>query len=146
MAIRRDDPYTSFHFVVELGGFGDGAQGGFSEVSGLAVKVPGIDYRNGNEPGGMRKLPGIPGYGNITLKRGVIGDTALWDWVQQAQQGRVERIDGVISLLNDEREPAMRWRFRRGWATRYSGPRFDAQANAVAIESVEIAHEGLSVD
>jgi phage tail-like protein len=135
------EPYAAFNFIVELDGV---AVAAFSEVSGLEFEIEPIEYRNGNEPyASVRKIPGLRKYANITLKRGVSGSDDFWAWILQALQGHVEKRDGVIVLLNEDREPALRWVFRSGWPCKYSGPDFNAKANEIAMESVEICHEGL---
>lgn len=149
MAEFRDDPYTAFHFTVEIPGLGlDGASvaAGFSEVSGLDVGAAPIEYRNGNERGGLRKLPGLPSYGDITLKRGVIGDLSLWRWITQSLRGAAERQTVMIHLLNEEHQPVMSWKLRRAWPSAYRGPELNAQVGAVAIESLTLSHESLELE
>jgi phage tail-like protein len=94
----------------------------------------------------MRKMPGLPKYTHITLKRGVIGDLIFWQWILQAQRGQAERQSGAIVLLDESHEPVMRWRFRRAWPTAYRGPTLKATGNEVAIEEIVLAHEGLELD
>ena len=145
--VQRDDPYVAFNFLVAIDDVGDaGGMGAFSEVSGLEVEIPVIEYRNGAEDTTVRKLPGLPKYSNITLKRGITGDVEFWRWILDTINGNVRRANGVITLLNESRDEVVRWRFRRGWPCRYSGPILGAEANEVAIETLEIAHEGLSLD
>jgi len=148
--VQRNDPYSNFNFLVELSGVGgdsSSTMAGFSEVSGLGVELTVIEYRNGNEPANtLRKLPGLAKYSNIVLKRGITGDLAFWDWVRQTLQGQIQRVDGVITMLDEKREPVMQFKFHRGWPCKWSGPSLNAKANEVAIEMLEICHEGLSID
>lgn len=149
MAVLREDPYSALHFHVVINGvFDDGAtvQGSFAEVSGLDVEVEPIEYRNGSEDMTVRKVPGLKKFSNITLKRGVIGDLAFWKWITSVLDGRVLRADGTIVLLDENRQAVMTWRFRRGWPCRWTGPTLDARANEVAMETLEICHEGLEVE
>jgi phage tail-like protein len=149
MAVFREDPYSALHFHVVINGvFDDGAtvQGSFAEVSGLDVEVEPIEYRNGSEDMTVRKVPGLKKFSNITLKRGVIGDLAFWKWITSVLDGRVLRADGTIVLLDENRQAVMTWRFRRGWPCRWTGPTLDARANEVAMETLEICHEGLEVE
>jgi phage tail-like protein len=149
MAVFREDPYSALHFHVVINGvFDDGAtvQGSFAEVSGLDVEVEPIEYRNGSEDMTVRKVPGLKKFSNITLKRGVIGDLAFWKWITSVLDGRVLRADGTIVLLDENRQAVMTWRFRRGWPCRWTGPTLDARANEVAMETLEICHEGFEVE
>jgi phage tail-like protein len=136
----RTDPYRSFHFLVEIDGI---ARAGFRECSGLDSTQDPIEYREGNEGLSTRKLPGLVKYANISLKRGITDDADLWEWRRKAASGRVERRNGSIVLLNDAGEEKLRWNFREGWPTKWTGPSFNATGSEVAIESLEIAHEGL---
>src|SRR5437763_1966416 len=136
----RNDPYRSFHFIVEIDGI---ARAGFRECSGLDSSQDPIEYREGNEGLVSRKLPGLNKYSNISLKAGFTDDAELWEWRKKAATGHVERKNGSIVLLNDAGEEKLRWNFREGWPTKWTGPTFNATGNEVAIETLEIAHEGL---
>ena len=143
MAVQRNDPYLAQNFAVEIDGV---TVAHFAEVSGLEVTVDAIEYRNGSEHTTVRKLPGLTKYTNITLKRGIVGDLSLWQWLSSVRDGNVQRRDGVITLLDERREPVLRFRFRRGWPCKWEGPSLNAQSNCVAIEALEICHEGLDVE
>lgn len=119
---------------------------GFAEVSGLSVEATVIEYREGGDKGGVRKIPGIARYGNVTLKRGVTRDLTLWNWMRSVLDGAVVRANGRIQLLNEMHEPVRTWRLRNAWPTKYVGPTLNAMGNDVAIETLEICHEGLEVD
>jgi phage tail-like protein len=149
MAVYRDDPYSSSNFVVVITGvFDDGnsVRGSFAEVSGLDVTVTPIEYRNGSEDTTVRKIPGLKKFSNITLKRGVMGDLGFWTWIKSVLNGQVQRVNGTITLLDESRSPVMQWHFRRGWPCHWAGPTLNAKGNEVAIETLEICHEGLEVD
>ncbi|HEX6861324.1 MAG TPA: phage tail protein, partial [Thermoanaerobaculia bacterium] len=92
-----------------------------------------------------RKLPGLNKFSNITLKWGMTDDHELWDWRKKAMTGKVERKNGSIVLLDDTGAEKMRWNFREAWPTKWTGPSFNATGNEVAIETLEIAHEGLEL-
>jgi len=139
---KRNDPYSAMNFLVELEGISIGA---FKECSGLTSEVTVIEYRNGSEAGSVRKLPGLRKYTNITLKRGITKDQQLWDWHKTAVDGSVQRKNGSIVLLDDSRQEVLRWNFREGWPSKYEGPSLNATANEIAIETLEIAHEGLEL-
>ena len=138
----RRDPFRSFNFAVELDGI---ARAGFRECSGLNASQDPIEYREGTEGPTARKLPGMVKYSNITLKWGMTDDTELWDWRKKAMTGKVERKNGSIVLLDDTGAEKMRWNFREAWPTKWTGPSFNATGNEVAIETLEIAHEGLEL-
>lgn len=142
MATARVDPYVAFNYLVEISGI---RAGGFSEISGLDAEVQTIDYRNGDEDFVVRKLPGIKQFPNIVLKRGIIGELDIFSWVQAGATGRVDRREGAIVLRDEQRNEVMRWKFIRAWACKYTGPSLMGSSNEVAIESIEIAHEGLVV-
>jgi phage tail-like protein len=139
---QRDDPFKVFNFLVEIDGV---TRAGFSEASGLESETAVIEYRAGNEHA-ARKLPGLTRYANIVLRRGVTQDRELWDWRQNIVDGNPDRRNGSIILLDDQRQAVVRWSFREGWISKWQGPAFNAKSNEVAIETIEIAHEGLELD
>ncbi len=154
----RNDPVLNHNFVISLldstsalspstppalTGILDGAAGGFSECAGLEVTIQPEEYREGGNNAGALKFVGRASWSNLTLKRGIAGNTDLWDWHFSFIEGRGKRRDGVIVLLDASREPRQAWYFRRGLPVKYSGPSLNATQNSVAIEAIEIAHEGL---
>jgi phage tail-like protein len=149
MSVVRDDPYSALNFQVVIAGVFDDGQairGSFAEVSGLDVAISPIEYRNGSEDITVRKIPGLKKFSNITLKRGVMGDLAFWTWIKSVLDGQVQRADGAITLLDESRQPVMRWTFRRAWPCRWTGPTLNAKNNEIAIETLEICHEGLQIE
>src|SRR5689334_15779025 len=142
MAVPRNDPYVAFNYLIEIGGI---RAGGFNEASGLDGEIEPVDYRNGDEDFVARKLPGMKKFPNIVLKRGIIGELDIFQWFQLGAAGTVDRREGAIVLRDEQRNEVMRWKFVRGWACKYTGPSFKADSSAVAIESIEICHEGLQV-
>jgi phage tail-like protein len=139
----RNDPYAAFNFIVEVDGV---IVGGFAECGGLTTETDVIEYRNGDEDITVRKLPGKAKYTNVTLKRGYTDSRELWEWRKQVIGGRTQRKSGTIQLLNEARQPALKWNFREGWPSKWEGPALNAKNNEVAIESLEIAHEGLELE
>jgi phage tail-like protein len=140
---KRNDPYGQFNFLVELEGV---VAGGFSEVSGLTTDTNIIEYREGNESvGTVRKLPGLMKYNNIVLKRGWTANTKLWEWRKKVIDGKTQRTHGAIILLDESRAEALRWNFTQGWPSKWEGPALNAKTSEVAIETLEIAHEGLEL-
>ena len=137
----RKDPYRGYNFRVEVDGI---TRGGFRECSGLDTSQDPVDYREGTDSLTTRRLPGLVKYSNIILKWGITDDAELWDWRQSAMDGKVERKNGSIVLLDDTGAEALRWNFREGWPSKWTGPTFNATSNEVAIETLEIVHEGVS--
>ena len=137
---QRDDPYKAFNFIVEIDGI---ARAGFSEVSGLESETTVIEYRVGGERNAVRKLPGLTKYANIVLRRGVTQDAELSNWRKTVEDGQVDRRNGSIILRDDDGNDVVRWNFFNGWISKWEGPALNASKNEVAIETIEIAHEGL---
>jgi phage tail-like protein len=139
----RTDPYSAFNFLVEIDGV---TVAGFSECSGLTNETDPIDYRNGDTDTFVTKLPGLTKFVAIVLKRGFTDNRDLWEWRKTVIDGRTERHTGVITLLNEAREPALRFNFREGWPSKWEGPALNGKTNEVAIETLEIMHEGLELE
>jgi phage tail-like protein len=136
-------PLPVFHFIVQWGG----TRVGFSEVTGLTQENQAIEYRDGSflefSP---IKMPGLRKFSNITLKRGIVtGDNEFFDWLSTVKLNTVTRRDLIISLLNEEHVPVMVWKVHNAFPVKVEGPQLKASGNEVAIESIEIAHEGLEV-
>ena len=147
--LARPDPYGGYKFEVSITGVStDGKQpkGSFSEVSGLEATVDAIDYRNGSEDVRFRKLRGLKKFANIVLKRGITGDIDFWNWIVKGMNGAVQRTDGEIRLLDEANNTVMTWQFTRGWPCKFTGPSLNAKNNEIAIDTLEIACEALSVD
>jgi phage tail-like protein len=133
------DPYGNYNFHVELDGISRGA---FHECSGFEATIDVIEHREGGDNLTPRKLPGMTKFNNITLKRGITADPELYKWHRSAVDGVIERKNGSIVLLDRRGLEVMRWNFVRAWPTKWSGPPLTAEGNDVAIESLELAHEG----
>jgi phage tail-like protein len=154
----RSDPVLNHNFVVSLldtssvlatvgsalvSSLLDVVVGGFSECQGLEASMKIDEWSEGGNNGTVLKFPGRVSWTHITLKRGVAANSSLWDWFYGFAQGHGKRRDGVIALLNERLVPSNIWYFRRGLPSKYSGPQMNATQNNVAIESIEIAHEGI---
>lgn len=137
-------PLSVFHFQVEWGG----TRVGFTEVSGLDFDVQAIDYREGSYLDyQVTKMPGIPKFSNITLKRGIMkGDNEFYQWLTTIKLNDVERRDITISLLNEDHDPVVTWNVKDAWPCKVQGPSLKSTGNEVAVESIELCHEGLTVD
>ena len=145
MAILRDDPYGAFNFLVEIDGV---TSAGFSEVSGLSTEIAVIEYRNGNDKvSSVRKLPGLHKAGNVTLKRGVTGDTVLFEWLRTSAQGSGDSARNIaIILLDEARQPVLCWLLLRAWPMKWEGPTLNASSNEIAIESLTLACDRIEID
>ncbi len=135
-----ENPILQYNFLLELEGLSD-AVAGFTEVSGINAETDIIEYREGSDTATVRKLPGLRKYGNITLKRGYTTNAELWDWRKTVLDGLTQRKSGAIVMLNEAREPTLRWEFSEAWISKYEGPALNATANETAVESIEIAVE-----
>jgi phage tail-like protein len=138
MAINRTDPYRGFNFLVEIDGI---TQGGFQEVGGLDASTDPVEYREGNELNHVRKLTGLNKYSPLTLKRGITDSDELWKWRQTVIDGKAERKNGSIVLLNEAGAEKLRWNFSNAWPSKWTGPSFNATSTALAIETLELTHE-----
>jgi phage tail-like protein len=141
---ERRDPYRAFNFQLEIEGIPFGA---FSECSGLTAEGDAVDYRDGTDlQPNVRKLVGLRKYSNITLKRGYTPDKSLWQWYTNIHNGLPDRRNVTIILLNEEHAPVLRWHAENAWINKIEAPTFKASGNEVAIESVELVNEGLTID
>jgi phage tail-like protein len=139
---QRVDPFRNFNFLVELDGI---AQASFTECSGLSSTTEVIENREGGDNVTVRKLPGKTSYPDISLKWGLTDSTELWDWRQQIVDGNIVRKNGSIVMfdLANSTEVA-RWNFVRAWPTKWEGPNLSAKGNDIAIDTLVLAHEGLT--
>ncbi|MDD2720198.1 MAG: phage tail protein [Gallionella sp.] len=137
-------PLPVFHFSVEWGSM----RIGFSEVSGLTQENQAIEYREGNFPEySTIKMPGMRKFSNLTLKRGITkSDNEFFRWLSTIKLNQVERRNIIISLLNENHEPVMTWVAHNAFPVKVEGPQLKASGNEVAIESIELAHEGLALE
>jgi len=136
-------PLPKFHFQVEWGG----ASIGFTEVSGLDVQTDPIEYRDGVSPEYVKtKMPGMQKFSNITLKRGTFkGDNDFYAWWNTVALNTIDRRNVTISLLNENHEPVVVWKVKNAWPTKVQSTDLKADGNEVAIESIELVHEGLVI-
>jgi phage tail-like protein len=136
-------PLPKFYFQVKW----DNNVVSFQEVSGLDIEAQPIEYRHGDSPQfSTIKMPGIVKSGNITLKKGVFkSDNKFWDWFSQIKMNTIKRLPLTISLLDESGEPTMVWTVANAWPTKITGTDMKSDSNEVAVESIEIAHEGITI-
>lgn len=140
---KRDDPYQQFNFLVEIDGV---TRAGFTEVSGLTTDTDAVDYREGNDATlNVKKLMGLRKYTNLVLKRGYTQDLSLWEWRKNIINGEADRRSASVVLMDESRNEVLRWNIREAWISKWESGPFNAKTNDVAIETIELVHEGLEM-
>ncbi len=144
MARRPEDPLGGFNFMLESGGL---LRAGFSEITGLNSESDVIDYRTGADDITNRKLAGMKKFGMVTLKSGVAAspDQDFLSWRASVEAGNIERTDISIILLDEQRQEQVRYNLRNAWPSKWVGPDLKAGASEIAIEQLEICHEGVAL-
>lgn len=137
-------PLPKFYFSVNLGD----ETLGFQEVSGLETETQVIEYRHGDSPVFYPiKMPGLGRVGNVVLRKGVFAkDGNFWAWYSEIRLNTIKRRTVVINLLDEAGAPRMVWTLRNAWPTKLTGPDLKSDSNEVAIESLELAYETMSVE
>lgn len=137
-------PLPAFYFQVN---WGDNMSINFSEVSGLNVDTEVIEYRDGaSKEFSTIKMPGMKKFSNLTLKRGSMSkDNNFFDWWNTVQLNTIERRDITISLLNEKHEPSIVWNIKNAFPIKVDSGSLKSTGNEVLIESLELAHEGLTI-
>jgi len=139
---KRVDPLTTFSFFVEVEKI---QQAAFSEFSGIQAEVEVFAYEEGGCNDYVHKLPGRTKFSNITLKRGLAETDDLWLWFQDVINGAVTRKNVSVVLYDAAHKEAKRWNFTRAYPVKWVGPAFKAGENAISIETLELAHEGMGM-
>jgi phage tail-like protein len=140
---QRDDPYGQYNFLVDIG---SKTRAGFTEASGLTIETDAMDYREGaDKDQNVRKLRGLTKYTNISLKRGYTQDKDLWDWYKNTINGGVERRTLDVILKDEKQEEVLRWRVHNAWIAKMDMGPFNATANEVTIEAVDLYNEGIEL-
>jgi phage tail-like protein len=140
---QRIDPYKNFRFLVQVDGI---IQGGFSEVTIPDSSQAPIEYREGNEIPTVRKLPGLIKYANVSLKRGTTDSLEFYSWRKLVEDGKMKKAmkSMAVIVLDDEGKEKARWEFTNAWPTKYDSSDLKATGNEILIETLEIAHEGMT--
>ncbi len=134
-------PHSSFHYKLKIDGLD---AGGFLEVSGIDVTDGVKEYRKGNMPQTISKMPGLKKYSNITLKKGLLDSRVFYDWIIKGIEGKVERKTVTITLLDQTESPTASWQVINAWPTKYTAPSFNTYSSEASIEELELAHEGIT--
>jgi phage tail-like protein len=141
-------PMPKFYFEVTwAGGTGTEMVSAFQEVSGLDIEAQIIEYRSGNNAVfSTVKMPGIVKVGNVTLKKGIfVKDNKFFDWYANIKMNTIGRTAVTISLLDETGAPTMVWVLNNAWPTKITGTDMKSDGNEVAVETIELAHEGLTI-
>jgi len=150
MAVLRDRPYTRFNFLVDLGdGNTDGPQAGFQEISPIGMEVEVIEYRTGNaKENGVMKLTGLQKVPDVTLKRGIIGSLALYQWLNDIRNGNQNALRTVtIQLQNEDHTATVQtWKLLRARIVKHTSGHFNAKGGDVAMEELVLAYERLEME
>ena len=138
-------PMTKFYFSVEFSSMKKPIS--FQEVSGLDSEIQPIEYRHGNSPiFAPIKMPGLKKISNVTLKKGIFPkDNDFYKWYDAIKMNTIKRETVTISLLDETGKPTMVWTLTNAWPTKITGTDMKADGNDVAVETLEIAHEGLTI-
>lgn len=140
-------PPVGFHFLVEFIGLADSADTRFAEVGGLAVEMGSEEVVEGGENRFVQKYPTRAKYPELVLKRGLLKNSAVWDWARQCiVDYRIEPKSLDIKLLNDAHEPLVTWHVVGAWPTKWSVGDLNASSNTVAVESLQLAYQYFTVD
>lgn len=148
MATQRNNAYGAFNFLVSFAESNPSdIVAGFSDVSGLGVEINYSEYRNGNDPQlSPRKTPNTYKSEDVTLKRGLIGSTAMFEWVKNYMFGGVvEPKSVVITLLDEARQEVATFTLMRAQPAKWVGPTLAAKGGGeVAMEELHLKHEGIT--
>lgn len=141
------DPYRNFRYEVEIGSLG---VAGFSEVTGLEAEMETEEYQEGGLNTYVHKLPVRFSYPNLVLKRGLTNSLELWEWIQEGIKGNVQRMEVTVYLFDSmgkqspRETPPWKWGFEGAYPVKWTGPELQADQAAVSMETLELAHRGMS--
>lgn len=125
--------------------FDDKAQGVFTEVGGLQVEMDVMEYQEGGNNGFVHRLPGFTKISNLTLKRGMTSSNEFYNWLADVSNGNLKRRHVTVVMYDAEGDELMRWNFINAYPVKWAGPQLRAPDNTAAIETLELAHEGVTL-
>ena len=144
MPVQRPQPYLNCNFLVDLG---NGSTAGFAEATLPSIEIDVVAYREGSDKvNSVRQLPGLTRHGNLVLKRGIVGDLDLFNWIRAVSNGQLDRRNVSVTLLDEQRNAVQRWLVRNAFPVKYEGAHPKAKASEVAIELLELACDGLEIE
>lgn len=144
----RIQPYSAFNFIVDIGGRDpETPLGGFSDVSGLSTDIQVSEYRVGNsKENHVEKHPGLHKVADVTLKRGIVNSSDLWDWVTEARLKGIEaQRDVVITLRDESQNPIQSWKLRGVVPLKYTGPTLAGKGGDVAMEELVLSAQAFEI-
>jgi phage tail-like protein len=142
--VDRQDPFRTFNFRLEIDGINVAS---FSDVKGLQSEGEIADYRTGMDiPLTNRRLPGLRKFGPISLSRGMVHDATLWDWYRNIVNGKPDRRNGTVILVDEQRNDVLRWNFENAWPNKMQVSDFKASGNEVAVETIELVVESITLE
>ena len=138
-------PIPKFYFTVDMGSESGIGEVPFQEVSGMEIESELIEYRSGNDKRfSTAKMPGMVKSGNVTMKKGMFkDDLAFWEWYEQVKMNTISRTTININLLDEDGQALMTWTLDNAWPIKITMTDLKADANEVAVETIEIVHEGI---
>ncbi len=138
-------PLPMFYFAVQFGSQNNTVS--FQEISGLDTETQNIEYRHGDRKQfSIVKMPGIAKAGNVTFKKGMFkSDSPFFEWFDNIRMNTIKRETVTIQLLDENGSPAMTWTLANAWPVKISGTDLKSDAKEVAVEILELAHEGITV-
>jgi phage tail-like protein len=141
LSLVGHDPYMSYNFAVEIGGV---VVGGFSEVSGLSSQIDLESYEEGGLNNFVHKFPKHTTYPNLILSRGLVKIDLFYMWYEATSQGLIQLLNGTVLLLNSRQIPVMWWTFKKAYPVKWEGPQLNASSDDIAVEKIELVHQGIS--
>jgi phage tail-like protein len=134
------DSHVNCRFYVKIGKLEEAV---FTEMSGLQIETETTEYAEGGQNGHTHRLPGRMKIGNITLKHGMIRSNKLFMWCRDIMEGKIERQNMTVTMFDPKGDVIVEWDFAGAYPVKWSAPQFSADGKNVAVESLELAHDGL---
>ena len=141
-------PPLGFHFKVEVLGLSNRSDDlRFTEVSGLSFEVAAEEVPEGGENRFVQKYPGRTKYADLVLKRGLLKNSEVWNWLERSVDTlEIEPKDVDVTLLNEDHEPLMTWHLVMAWPVKWSVSDLNATNNAFLVESLQLSYQYFRFD